>query len=166
MKFKILLVFLLLFTQFGCNRLIETNMLTGKEGQRIPKFNILLSDGTTYFNTNEIKSGKSTTIFYFNSTCPYCQIQIEEIIKSMESLKSVDFLMITSEEYSYMRKFKYEHQLDKYPNIIVGTDTGNFFPNYYKITGYPFFAFYDKHIKLRSVWDGKMEIKSLIRSAN
>lgn len=149
---------------FGCYG-IEPEK-TGFEGKEIPSFKILLRDSSTYLDTKSIKNGKPIVLFYYGPHCPYSRAQMEEMLENMSIMKNIQFVLITHSQFSEMNKFCSHYGINKYNNIVSGIDYNNFLGDYFKITGVPFTAIYDKDKKLISAFTGKIFVKQIISTVN
>jgi thiol-disulfide isomerase/thioredoxin len=129
---------------------------TGKEGKPMPEFSMLLTDSTTWLNTNKLSTGKPTTFFYFSPFCPYCKAQTKEIIEDMDRLKNINFYFISKFPMPNLKAFQKEYQLAKYPNINIGMDTSTFVMDYFEIAYVPYLAIYNKEKKLNKAFIGKI----------
>jgi thiol-disulfide isomerase/thioredoxin len=134
---------------------------TGLEGKMIPSFSFLLSDSTSYLNTQHIPSDKPVVFFDFGPNCSYSRAQMEEIIEDMGTLKDIRFYLLTAFPFSEMKAFYTHYQLDKYPNITVGVDSNNFFNDYFEIRGVPYLAIYGKDHKLNAAFIGKVPVRQI-----
>ena len=139
---------------------------TGLEGKPIPSFEILLPDSSTYIDTKSIQTDKPVVLFYYGPYCPYSRAQMQEMIENISIMKKIQFILITNAPFSDMKKFCAHYGIDKYKNITAGIDYNNFLGDYYKITGVPFTAIYDKNKKLISAFTGKIFVKQIIRTIN
>ena len=137
---------------------------TGLEGKAMPSFKLLLSDSVTYMDTKNIKTGKPVVIFYYSPRCPYSRAQMEEMIDERAALQDAQLYVVTSAPFEEMKEFYTHYQLNKYPNIVTGFDYTNFVGNYFKVTGYPYTAIYDKEKKLNKAFVGKIFTKQIKRS--
>ena len=129
---------------------------TGKEGKPIPEFSMLLTDSTTWLNTNKLVSGKSIALFYFSPYCPYCKAQAKEIIEDIDQLKDINFYFISSFPMPAIKAFQKEYQLSRYANIITGMDTSTFVSDYFEIPGVPYIAIFNRDKKLNKTFLGKV----------
>lgn len=134
---------------------------TGLEGKPLPGFNLLLPDSATWVNTSNAPKGKPVLLFGFSPYCPYCRAQTKEIIEDMDELKDIQFYFITPFPYAHMKKFWKEFELQKYPNITIGTDTANAISKYFDITAVPYLAIYNKEQKLNKVFMSKIPTSQL-----
>lgn len=161
---KELFVAISLLFSIACSQPIEVNLITGKEGQVLPSFSLLLPDSSSFYHTDQMK-GKPTVFFFFGPDCPYCQKQVEEIKTNMVELENIQLVFLTGDGFKGMENFTERNGLNEYPNIIIGLDTANFFMKYYKLSGYPFNAFYNKDGILKYVYDGKVNIEKFVLMA-
>lgn len=134
---------------------------TGLEGKAMPSFKLLLPDSSTYIDTKNIKTGKPAVIFYYSPHCAYSRAQMEEMIEEMEKLENAQLYVVTSSSFAEMKQFFTHYRLNKYPNIVTAFDYTNFVGNYFKVTGFPYTAIYDKEKKLNKAFVGKIYTKQI-----
>lgn len=152
---KLLSLFLIIACLAGCYS--SEPQKTGKEGQPIPAFNVLLTDSTTWLNTSTLPSDKPIVLFYFTPYCPYCKAQTKEIIEDIDKLKNIRFYFISSFPIPLLKEYNKDFNLSKYPNITIGMDTANAVSDYFEIVGVPYMAIYGKNRKLsKSFMGGKL----------
>ena len=132
----------------------------------LPSFNLLLLDSTTIFNTKDIPAGKPVVLMYFSPDCEHCQHQTEAILKDMDSLRNVRFVLLTSLPFDKMRNFYAYYKLGDYKNITLGRDYEFFFSRHYGSQYVPYLAIYDRHKKLVKVFDGGTKVSTLIQLVN
>jgi thiol-disulfide isomerase/thioredoxin len=138
---------------------------TGKEGQPMPKFSILLTDSTTWITPNQESINKPMAIFYFSPYCPFCKAQTEQLVKDMDRLKNIQFYLISRFPITAIKEYQQKYQLAKYPNIISGMDTATFMTDYFEMPGVPFWAIYNKNKKLSQSFLGKIYSSKIIKAA-
>jgi thiol-disulfide isomerase/thioredoxin len=138
----------------GCSSNREP-IKTAHKGQRLPDFDLLLVDSSTYFNTSSLNNDKPVVLFYFGPYCPYSRAEMQGIIDNMDKLRGVHFLIFTTYPFSQMKAFYKKYRLDAYPNITVGLDYKNFFPDYFKTSIVPFLAVYGKNMRLNEAFEGQ-----------
>jgi thiol-disulfide isomerase/thioredoxin len=154
-------VFLLLIIGLlGCI-CCKTKVKTGLEGKNMPSFNLLLMDSTTKLNTNKIPRGEPIVLFYFSPLCPYCRAQTEEMIRNINSLSNIRFVMISNFPFRLIKGYYDHYELVKYPNITVGQDFEVYFNNYFQPKGVPYIAIYDSNKKLQQAILGKVRTNLL-----
>lgn len=135
---------------------------SGKEGELLPSFSILLPDSITYLNIADIPAGRPSVLFYFNPGCPFCQAEMREVIHNIDQLGGIDFYMITPYPFSDMKEFYKQFELDRFSNIKVGFDYKQFFDPYFQTTGTPFLAIYSGHRKLTATFIGVIKFDQII----
>ena len=138
---------------------------TGKEGQEIPDFNIILTNKTV-LHTRDLSKGKPIVLFYLTPYCPYCNQQTKEILGEMEQFSDVQFLFVTSYPLKEMEKFEKGYNLSKYSNITTGVDTAHFIHDYFPAEGVPYTAVYNKNKKLNKTFLGPLTVKQLSKVLN
>src|ERR1700692_4880324 len=62
--------------------------------KNIPPFNMLLSDGVTYYNASNVQKDKPVMIIYFDPECEHCQHFTAELIKNISKFSNVQIVMI------------------------------------------------------------------------
>ena len=129
----------------------------------LPAFNILMMDSTSIFNTYNIPEGKPVALFFFSPDCRHCQLTTKRLVKGMDSLKDIDFYMITPvHSMTELQNFCELYHLGDYQNIkLIGRDYEFFFGSFYKIRYVPDVALYDSHKKLIKLIQGETHVKDL-----
>jgi thiol-disulfide isomerase/thioredoxin len=132
----------------------------------LPAFNILETDSSTVFNTGTLPTGKPIILMYFSPDCEHCQHMTEELLKNMDSLKQVTFVMLTALPFDKMRNFFQYYKLANYKNITMGRDYEFYFSRHYGSQYVPYLAVYDRHKHLMKVFDGGTKVSTLIQLVN
>lgn len=139
---------------------------TGFEGRLLPAFDLLLPDSTTHLNTAEIPPGKPFIVIGFSPYCEHCQAETRDIIKHMRQLKGTRIYYVTPYPFNQMKLFYKAFKLDQYPNVIMATDTKNFFLSYFQARGVPFTAIFDARKRLKAVIPEEANSKRIIQAAD
>jgi len=131
----------------------------------LPAFNILLMDSVTILNTYNIPDGKPIGLFFFDPECSHCQKEVKQLLKSMDSIKEIQFYMITPvHSATALRKFYEDYHLGDYKNIVaVGRDYEFFFGSFFGVKYVPDLALYDSHKKLLKLFEGAMPVRELYK---
>lgn len=148
----------------GTIEAINAPVRTGKEGEIMPDIDLLLKDSMTHVNIRNTVSKGPIVLFYFGPDCPYCQMEIEEIVRNIEGLKGIQFYLITPYSISDMQVFYKRNDIQKYTNIVVGRDYNFKFGKYFGAQSIPYLAFYSREKKLNAAFLGNVyfdQIKSL-----
>jgi thiol-disulfide isomerase/thioredoxin len=132
----------------------------------LPAFNIRLMDSATIFNTYNIPEGKPIAIMLFSPDCGHCKRTIKALIKGMDSIKDIQFYLVTGfHDMSAIRQFYEEHHLARYDNIkVVGRDYEFFFVDFYKTKFVPDIALYDAHKKLVKLIEGETNASEVYKA--
>ena len=157
--------FMLFVLLISCNSIQQESKFDLK-GSELPRFNILLMDSITQFNTANLPKAKHTVLFFINPDCPYCRAQTEDILKQITKFKHTQFCIFTYAPYYSTKSYYDKYKLDGYKNIIVGIDVDAFFYPYFKTTAVPFLAVYDSERKLEKIKVGQAnanEIKEILQ---
>ncbi len=149
-----------LMLSIGCRDHMNV-VKTGFEGKPLPAFSVLLMDSLAKLNTSDIPSGRPIVVFYFNPYCPYCRAQTQEMLGNMQSLSNIRFVMLSNFPFASIKGFSKEYKLDIYPNITVVDDYDAFFGSYYKASGVPYTAIYNKEKNLKKVIVGPFKADDL-----
>lgn len=155
---KKIFTFLLFISMTGCSDPVPS-ITTGLEGKPIPSFELLLMDSTTRLNTTNIPAGEPIVLFYFSPYCPYCRAQTQEIVDELKSLNHIRFYLLSNFPFHSVKQYYNHYQLKNYPNIIVGQDFAMYFERYFKASGVPYIAVYQKDKRLRQVLVGKVDTR-------
>ncbi|MCF8448643.1 MAG: hypothetical protein K9G49_02125 [Taibaiella sp.] len=134
----------------------------------LPAFNIMLSDSSTLFNTFNIPRGRKVAIMAFSPDCKHCAHLTQALTAGMDSLKDIDFYMVTpSRDFTAIRKFAKEHQLDKYPNIkAIGCDYEIFFLYHFGSFRIPDIALFGKDRKLLALLESDITVSQIYEAAH
>ena len=135
-------------------------------GSPLPKLDLLLIDSITRMTTEEIPKGKSIVFMYFSPNCVYCNEEIDLISANMPRFQEAEIILLSQRPFSEVKQFYYTKNLNRYKNIKVSIDADKAFYNYFKPTGIPFLAFYNKDRQLKALFEGRAELDFLIEMAN
>lgn len=153
--------FYLLIAGFLAGCYGSTPEKTGREGQPIPEFSLLLQDSITWLSTHNFATGKPIALFYFSPYCPHCKAQTKEIIEEMDNLKDIQFYFITSFPMSTLKTYSKAYQLSKYPNVITAVDTSKILTTYFRSPGIPYLALYNKDKMLNKSFLGEISANQI-----
>lgn len=134
---------------------------SGKEGEILPVFDIILPDSVTYLNIDNTPRGKPVVIFYFGPDCPFCQSEIRQIINGIDLLKDIQFYIVTPYSFPQMKTFYDRFELSRYPNFSVGIDYKYFLSSYFKTNEIPFIAIYGRNRVLNAAFVGNISIDQI-----
>ena len=135
---------------------------------KLPAFNILEMDSMSIFNTYNIPSGKPIALMLFSPDCKHCKRTIDALLKGMDSIKNIQFYLVTAaHSMTEIKNFYNEHHLADYKNIkMVGRDYEFFYFSYYITKFVPDIALYDEHKKLIRLIEGETTVSELYKYAH
>ncbi|NIG56464.1 TlpA disulfide reductase family protein [Chitinophaga sp. Cy-1792] len=125
---------------------------SGKEGERILNITYQLKDSASYA-TVDTMPGKAAVLFFLTTECPYCRAEVRALTEHADSLKHIQFYLLTIGKPADVKAYSDEFKLDKYPNISIGIDTGRVMMKYFGIRGVPYIAVYNKQHVLKQVFN-------------
>jgi hypothetical protein len=94
--------------------------------------------------------GKPIVIIYFSPDCEECHALTKELLTRIKEFSNSSIAMITNMPIDQVKHFVTEFQLEKYPNIYVGTGGYFFVGRYYNVET-PFMALHNKNGDLMSL---------------
>jgi len=157
---KKLLLLLSLIIVAGC-----TQAQTKPDIEHIPHFKILKAD-STYFNYTDLKKDKPVMIIYFSPDCSHCQHMMYEMKPKMKKFGDTQIVMVTFTDFNLLKMlktFNRDFDLEKYPNIIVGTEGHSYVvQKYYQVRTTPYIAVYDRKGNLVKAFEKAPTIDTLI----
>lgn len=137
---------------------------SGLEGRLIPTIPLLLTDSTTWLNTDDIPTGKPFIVMGFSPWCAHCQALTVDIKQHINDFKNVNIYYITPDRFKSMRTFYHYFKLSDYSNITMGRDSADLFFRYFKSTTTPLIAIYDSKKRLKRVIPGQPKAAELAKS--
>lgn len=111
----------------------------------IPEFKILQTD-RKLFQKQDLPKRTPVVVIYFSPDCGHCQIQVQEIMDSMQYLRKAFFVLAasTTKKMAEIKDFSDKYKLADAKNIRVGKEFSYMLPTFYAIRFTPFIAVYDK----------------------
>ncbi len=129
---------------------------------KLPPFRVVQSNGKV-FKAEDLPIGKPIILIYFSPECDHCDKLMKDLMKRQANFKKASIAMITYLPVEKVSKFVQQYNLNKYPNIYVGTEGNAFFVrNYYKITDMPFIALHNKNGDVVKVYRKEGALTDLI----
>jgi thioredoxin-related protein len=150
-------VFLCMHTAFS-----QEGVPPYKQNRSIPTFKIE-TVGNGVFNSSQLKKNVPVIIMFFSPGCEHCIHQFEAMMKRPNELKKFQIVMATYQPIEEVAEFNSKYKLSKFPNIVTGRDTDYFFPPFYQISNFPYFAFYNKNGRLINTFEGNMTVDNMLK---
>lgn len=144
----------------------KDTLLPYQKYPNLPAFKILEMDSTTVFNTYDIPTGKPVVLMFFGPDCDHCKHLTEELLKGWDSLKNIQFYLMSFGKPSAVKGFYDKFHLEKHSNVkVVGQDVDFFFPSYFGARFVPYLAVYDKNKKFVKKFEGAATVKELYEAS-
>lgn len=163
MKNVFFLLFLITFISTVQAKSLTDSIPAHLKNLRLPDFKLLLTDSSTNFYTENLKSNRITILMSFSPECDHCKQQTKEITAQIDKFKNVQIVMATTLPFGMMRDFYKEYKIASHKNIVMGRDVLYFFPKYFLNHYLPLIAVYNKKGELIHYADGGMPTAELIR---
>ncbi len=122
----------------------------------IAPFKIQLTNGK-YTTSAALKKGIPVMIVYFDPDCDHCTVFISDLLKQAGLFKQVQLVLITYVPLQQVKTYVKSSGLDKYPQIMVGTEGTDFIVRYYyNVIQFPYLALHDKNGKLIQTFESEV----------
>lgn len=131
--------------------------------QTIAPFRILNVADSTYYTPADLKKNKPTVIIYFAPDCDHCDQFTKEILSKIKGFNNAQMVFITFAQYQATKNFVKKYNLNKHPNITVGTEGYTYtVQRFYKISTTPFTAVYNKNGQLVKTFAKNPKVEEVI----
>lgn len=137
-------------SSISCNH-PKQHLKTGLQGDLLPPFNLLLTDGNTTISTGSIPLGNPVVLLLFSPHCLNCRALTESIVANMSRMAGIRFYFVTPCPLPELQQFCREYHLEKYTNVVAGMDLTNFFLLWTNTSVIPYTAIYDHQKRLKLV---------------
>jgi thioredoxin-related protein len=131
----------------------------------------LLNQDSVYVTQANLKKDKPVMIIYFSPDCPHCQRLTYEFKDEFEKeakhhtseLSHAQIVMATWTQFKAIQVFYREFGLNKYHNIVVGTEgTTMTLQRFYQVKTTPYIAIYSKTGQLVKVFDKVPKLEDIL----
>ena len=126
----------------------------------IPPFKIIQPNNSVY-TKDSLPKKRPVVIMYFSPDCGHCQIQIQDILDSMQYFEKVQFVLVAYKKLDELKAFEEKYKLANYSNIRIGRDAKYFVPSFYQVKITPFIAVYNKKGEFLKAFTHGMKISEL-----
>jgi len=116
------------------------------------------------FTKDSLKAGKSNTvIIYFKTSCEFCLSEFKLIKHNMGQFPNAQFVLVSREDISELKKYDSARQFSYYPQIHVVSDKESLYRTYYQAYYTPSIHIYDEKMSLIRFSDGMISKEELLR---
>jgi peroxiredoxin len=140
--------FLILSLFISTNTTAQTladSMLT--KYNKLPPAKILSLDSTNITLAKMFKKDKPTVLLFFSPDCSHCKEEIAMLKSNSDSLKDINFVLISNRPPFLLRAFVKENNLAQYKNMVLVSDYGNPLTRYYGVATNPSMFIYNNKNK-------------------
>ncbi len=127
----------------------------------IPKFKIMNIVDSVAFTNDSLHKNQKTIFIYFGPDCGHCSYFAKKLVDSINLLQNTQIIMMSSFEFSHIRKFYDENRIATCPIITMGYDPSFFFSTYYGVTQFPAAYIYNSKGKFIKNYQGEIGIKEM-----
>lgn len=165
-KMKFLYAFALILS---VNVLNAQNSTTGtvaplvNEKDTMPPVRFFTVSDSALFTASMLDTAKPTVLFYFSTTCPYCEAMLKEFFESPNKLKDVNVLLVSGHKRGSIKQLLSPYDAVKTPFRILKDDEYNMHRQF-NYSGVPMLRIYDKNKKLVFRHEGKMTLANLLKT--
>lgn len=127
----------------------------------IPSFKLMVLPDSTLFKSENLQKGEKTILIYFGADCGHCMSFAKKLMDSISSIKNTQIVMVSSSEYSHIKKFTEDYNMGSCPFMTVGRDADFFFITHFEVRQFPSAYVYDTKGKFVAHYEGDIDIVQL-----
>lgn len=159
MRIIFLSCFLLLADQFAMAQKDSTDLYL--RFPEIPPFTLTQVPDSLPFVKADLNKKKATLIMLFSPDCEHCQHEMNELKKHIRLFKKIQIVMASPVDYTYIKKFYEEYQVNQFPNITMGRDGTYMLGTFYHIRSFPALFLYNKKGKFVKAFSGSVPVAEI-----
>ena len=127
----------------------------------LPNFRFFTAFDSTLFTNAQLDPNKPILFFYFSTKCSYCQELTKELVQYMDSLKSIQILLVSGHRRVSIAKFAEQFSLQNSPFTVLKDDEKRMH-DYFDYSAVPMLRLYDKNRNLIYRQEGKLSVKEIL----
>ncbi|CAN5793551.1 hypothetical protein BH11BAC4_BH11BAC4_25270 [soil metagenome] len=127
----------------------------------LPVFTIMTTPDSIKFTKVDIKKKTPAIIIIFSPDCSHCQLATKDLLAHIDLFKKTQIIMVSSLDYSNIKKFYEEYKIADYPNITMGRDGAYYLGTFFKIKSFPSIFVYDKKGKFVKTFVGDIKMEEV-----
>jgi thioredoxin-related protein len=133
---------------------------------KLPPFRMIKANGTL-FKAQNLPMGKPIIIIYFSPDCEECHKFTQDLLNRIDDYWKASIAMVTYLSVAEVKQFAEKYNLNKYPNIFVGTEGSSLFlRDYYNIQKFPYIVLFNKDGDLIKIYNSDAALEDLTKSLN
>ncbi|REC77110.1 hypothetical protein DRF60_11865 [Chryseobacterium elymi] len=131
--------------------------------KNIPSFSLTTIDGNSFTQHNLVNE-QTKVIIYFNPSCHFCQAEADELSKSYNTYKNIQWIWVASEPLEEIKQFAAKYKLDKQMNIYWCHDEMATLYQKLGMNSVPYFLVYDNNNHLIKRNSGAIKLEKIINN--
>jgi hypothetical protein len=129
---------------------------------KLPVFTIANITDSSAFTEKNLKKNQKTIFIYFGADCGHCIVFGRKLRDSIAAFENTQIVMVSSSEFSKIRRYYDDLHLADCPNVTVGYDAKFFFPIHFDVRLFPSAYVYDKKGKFVKGLSNEISIQELL----
>jgi thiol-disulfide isomerase/thioredoxin len=130
--------------------------------KKLPSFNLLLTDSTTWFTQAQLPKKDFTIFVYFSPDCGHCQTEAKVMMEQMDSLKNTFIIWVSYRDMKDIKSFEEAYGLHNHSNIKTARDPSYGIPSFFQVRYTPYVAVYDRAGNYVKAFEGGVEMPELL----
>ena len=131
------------------------------EAPTLPNFRFFTALDSTLFTNAQLDPNKPILFFYFSTKCAYCQDLTRELVQYIDSLKSIQILMVSGHRRQSIAQYTKLFSLYNSPFTVLKDDEKRMH-EYFDYSAVPMLRLYDKNRNLIHRQEGKLSVKEIL----
>lgn len=139
---------------------VLTKREIAKRIEILPEFHFATLEEKS-FQRAHLPNDMPMALLYFNTDCPHCRAELDDILMHSTLLDSVYFLLISRQKPEHLSQFVREKNLVRWKNITVVTDVRDLFPETFGTAMVPTLFIYGKDQRLIKIFKGETSARAI-----
>ena len=131
-----------------------------EEKDSMPPLRFYTASDSTLFTASMLDTTKPTLLFYFSTTCEFCEAMMKEIFGNKEKLKDINVLLVSGHQRKNINFFLSPYDTISTSFRILKDDERNM-RKQFNYAGVPMIRIYDKNKKLLLRHEGRMTLDNI-----
>jgi thiol-disulfide isomerase/thioredoxin len=158
------MIYLITWFLAGCQLHPRTKRINAE--MPLPSFTLISLDSSRLTTSSQIGEGAPIIFMYFSPDCEHCQRMTKLLTRRLNGHGAVRLYMVTNESVEETKRFVVTFHLDTLSNVLVARDYNFSFFDSFLPSSVPFFAICDQQKKLKKIYEGEVDINSIMICVN
>lgn len=130
----------------------------------LPKFNLFTVPDSAVFTEKDLKKDTKTIFIYYGPDCGHCMVFAKKLMDSISLFENTQIVMMSSFEFSKIKKFYNDHNMNVCSFLTMGYDPKFFFVNHFDIRLFPSVYVYSSKGKFLKSFSSEIPIRELVEA--